>query len=175
MDLKKILCALFAVPLSITGCAHEKYAVKTEFVDATPRKISGLTAADKEQLQAQRAVVERLIADPNSREKYKTAAGKLGTINAILNAGAFKPDQIYELQCLGIVFGDALVQELKVEWVMVEDEYGRDPALRVPGSSGLTFPLTMISKRVERGEKVDVFALYDAAADTIESEIKSQQ
>ncbi|WP_143154149.1 DUF3806 domain-containing protein [Rhodanobacter sp. OK091] len=31
------------------------------------------------------------------------------------------------------------------------DEYGRDPVPRLPGTSVLLFPLTMISRRVERG------------------------
>jgi len=33
-----------------------------------------------------------------------------------------------------------------MEWVTVEDEYGKDPALRFPGTTVIAFPLTMISK-----------------------------
>ena len=73
-------------------------------------------------------VVEKLIADQNSRQNYQTAAGKLRTIRAILDAGSFKPDQTYELQCLGIVLGDAFVQDLKMEWARVEIAPGQDPA-----------------------------------------------
>ena len=51
-----------------------------------------------------------------------------------------------------------------MEWVMVEDEHGHDPAARVPGTSIVVFPLTMISKRVERGESVDIFALFNDIA-----------
>jgi hypothetical protein len=40
--------------------------------------------------------------------------------------------------------GDAPAQELGVERVTVEDEYGRDPALRFRGTTVLAFPLTMI-------------------------------
>jgi hypothetical protein len=39
---------------------------------------------------------------------------------------------------------------------MVADEYGRDPALRCPGTTVIVFPLTMISKRIEAGESVSV-------------------
>ena len=83
---------------------------------------------------------------------------------AILDAKAFKPSQTYELQCLGIVLGDAFVQEMKMEWVMVEDKDGRDPAVRLPGTSIILYPMTMISKRIERGEKVDVFNLFNGVA-----------
>lgn len=44
---------------------------------------------------------------------------------------------------------------------MVEDEYGRDPAIRYKRSSLLAFPRTMLSKRVEDGESVNVVELYD--------------
>jgi Domain of unknown function (DUF3806) len=75
-------------------------------------------------------------------------------------AGWVAPTETYKLQCLGITLGDALVQELGMEWVMVEDDYGRDPAIRLPGTTVVLFPLTMISKRVERGETVDIMELF---------------
>jgi len=53
---------------------------------------------------------------------------------------------------------------LGMEWIMVEDEYGRDAAVRMPGTTIILYPLTMISKRVERGEDVDVFDLFNGVA-----------
>ena len=133
------------------------------------QKVTTLTEKDEQRLDAQRAVIEQFIDDdPVNLSKYQTAAGKLGTIRAILEAGVFSDDQTYELQCLGIVLGDAFVLDMGMEWVMVEDKYGRDPALRLPGTSILTFPLTMISKRIERGESVDVFDLYNGVAANME-------
>jgi hypothetical protein len=88
------------------------------------QKITALTETDQKRLRDQRAVVEEFIADESSREKYQTAAGKLGTIRAILRSNALKPNQTYELQCLGVVLGDAFVQDRKMEWVMVEDDQG---------------------------------------------------
>ncbi len=132
--------------------------------DEPQQKVTTLTEVDANGLREQRAVVERYLGNDASKEKFKTAAGKLGTIRAILQAGVFKPNQTYELQCLGIVLGDAFVQELGMEWAMVEDQYGRDPAVRVPGTSIILFPLTMISKRIENGEQVDVFALFNGVA-----------
>jgi len=96
------------------------------------QKVTRLTDDDQKRLVDQRAVVERFLADDASRQKYKTASGKLGTIDGILRARAFRAHQTCELQCLGVVLGDAFVQELKMEWVMVEDENGRDPAVRLP-------------------------------------------
>jgi hypothetical protein len=47
---------------------------------------------------------------------------------------------------------------------MVEDEYGRDPAIRYKETSLLVFPMTMISKRVEDGEELNVIELFDGLA-----------
>jgi hypothetical protein len=85
----------------------------------------------------------------------------LATLQALLDAGVPAPDQTYQLQCLGVVFGMMLVDALDgFDWVIVEDEYGRDPALRYLSTSLLLFPLTMISKRVEDGHRVDVAELF---------------
>jgi hypothetical protein len=129
--------------------------------------VSPLSTDDRARLDAQRAVCERYLAD-ESRASYATAAGKLGLVRALLAAPVFGSEQTYELQCLGIVLGDAMAQEAGLEWVMISDEHGRDPALRVPGTSILLFPLTMISKRVERGEAVDVFELFDGVLAQLE-------
>ena len=51
---------------------------------------------------------------------------------------------------------------------MVEDEQGRDPALRLKGTSVLLFPMTMIAKRIERGEAVDVYDLFGGVLKTLE-------
>jgi len=132
------------------------------------QEITALTEADTKRLSDQRAVVEKYVGDDDSKQNYKSPAGKLGAIRAVLQAGVFKREQTYELQCLGIVLGDALVQELRMEWIMVQDQHGRDPAVRMPKTSIILYPMTMISKRVERGEQVDVFELFNGIAAQVE-------
>jgi hypothetical protein len=131
------------------------------------QSVSDPTPEDLDQLAQQRAVIEAFLPDEPSREKYRTTAGKLGLLRALLRAGTFLPTQTWELQSMGVVMGDALVQELGLRWVIVEDEYGRDPALAVPGKTLLLYPLTMISKRVEAGRSVDVFELFNWMASEI--------
>ena len=99
-------------------------------------------------------------------EKYRTIDGKLRVIAANLEQHWIAPSETWKLQSLGIAFGDALAQKLMLEWVTVDDEYGRVPALNWPGTSILSFPLTAISKRIERGDEVDVWQLFD---DTVEA------
>lgn len=132
------------------------------------QKVVALSAEDVERLDKQRAVITRFLASDESRAKYRKVAGKVGALRAILAHGLISSTQTYELQCMGVVLGDALAQEMGMEWVMVEDEHGVDPAIRLPGTTIILFPLTMISKRVERGESVDVFALFNGAADLVD-------
>jgi hypothetical protein len=47
---------------------------------------------------------------------------------------------------------------------MVEDAYGRDPAIRFKQTRLLAIPRTMISKRIEDGESVSVADLFDGLA-----------
>jgi len=142
--------------------------------DQPEQIITTLTEDDQNHLAGQRAVVEMYLANEDSKQKYQKAGGKLGTIRALLQAGTFKPEQTYELQCLGVVLGDAFVQELGWEWIIVEeDEYGRNPAVRVPDTTIILYPLTMISKRVERGEEVDVFDLFNRIVEMVEDVIDS--
>jgi len=103
-----------------------------------------------------------------ARHKYNTLDGKLTLVDTILRNNWIAPDETLKLQCLGVTFGDALAQRLGLTWVAVEDKYGRDPALTLEGTSVLVFPLTSISKRIERGEEVDVYRLFEDACSTIE-------
>jgi len=60
-----------------------------------------------------------------------------------------------------------LVSELPLRWVMVTDEFGTDPTLRFKQTAVQVNALTMISKRVERDEKVDVFKLLETTREQL--------
>jgi hypothetical protein len=101
-------------------------------------------------------------------EKYSTIEGKLRVVATILEQQWVEPSETWKLQSLGIAFGDALAQQLMLEWVTIEDEFGRAPAVNYPGTSVLAYPLTMISKRVERGDRVDVWDMFAVVAARID-------
>ncbi len=159
-----IVGVLIWIGLILLPLHHSLPWAETQMKNDSPQKITKPTESDLNRRQDQRAVVEKFLADENSRRKYRTGVGKPGTIRAILDAKAFKPSQTYELQCLGIVLGDAFVQEMKMEWVMVEDKDGRDPAVQLPGTSIILYPMTMISKRIERGGQIDIFDIFNGVA-----------
>ena len=105
--------------------------------------------------------------EPGTECDYQSIEGKLLLLETILNNKWIEPTETVKLQCLGVTFGDLLVQAAGLKWVIVEDEYGRDAALHLEGTSIKSFPLTSISKRVEVGERVDVRALFQSACENI--------
>jgi hypothetical protein len=128
--------------------------------------VSPLDAVDSDRLDAQRTWVGGHLAD-DSRKSFADVATKLAVIQTVLDNGWATAEQTWNLQALGVVFGDILAELLEIPWVMVEDEYGRDPALLLRAGPVLAFPLTMISRRVESGERVDVTDLLVRTAQTV--------
>src|SRR4030095_13956967 len=89
----------------------------------------------------------------------------LSLIQRVLDQGVVEREATYTLQALGLAFGRAFLNAFPDhDWWMVEEGCGRDPASRYKETSLLVFPMTMISKRVEDGEQIDVGELFDGLA-----------
>jgi hypothetical protein len=82
-------------------------------------------------------------------------------LQAVVDSGQVPIENTQELQSLGIVFGKVFVNETpNYDWWVVEDEYGKDSCVRYKETSLLVFPQTMLSKRIEDGEAVNVSDLF---------------
>jgi hypothetical protein len=124
-------------------------------------KFTELSHEDSTRLEQQRAVVAAA-----AKQRYGTTAltrtkRDLLILQSLINDRVFKKSQTYELQSLGVAFGDVLASELPLRWVLVTDEFGKDPTLRFKETTIQINALTMISKRVERDEPVSVQWLLD--------------
>lgn len=127
---------------------------------------SALNEADLEHLDRQREWVRGHFIE-QAEENYQSKSEKLRLIQIILDAEWIDSNETWKLQSLGVAFGDALAQELDLAWMIVEDEYGRDPTLKDKYSALNINPITMISKRIERGEKVSVIDLFDGISSRV--------
>lgn len=131
---------------------------------AAPRVIpmfSELSREDRTRLDQQRAII---AAAANRRYGTPALTRKLEDLKVLqrlIDDKAFDKKQTYELQSLGVAFGDVLASELPLRWVMVTDEYGTDPTLRFKNTTVQINALTMISKRVEKNEKVSLTELLN--------------
>jgi hypothetical protein len=130
------------------------------------QKIEAPSLDDAMHVEKQRAWV-RDHYEPAARHNYETIDGKLRLLETIIRSNWIEPTETWKLQSLGVTFGDALAQKMGLAWVAVEDEHGRSRALQDAGTSIIVFPTTTISKRIERGEQVDVQGLFETACRSI--------
>ena len=90
-------------------------------------------------------------------------------LQTIIDSGKIPVENTQELQSLGIVFGKVFVNETPdYDWWVVEDEYGKDACVRYKETTLLIFPQTMLSKRIEDGEHVDVAELFTGLREDLE-------
>jgi hypothetical protein len=135
----------------LCGQLNRKAASEPKFIE--------LSSEDNARLERQRAVVAAA-----AKQRYGTTAltrtkRDLPVLQKLIDEKVFSKSQTYELQSLGVAFGDVLANELPLRWVIVTDEYGTDPTLRFRETTVHFNALTMISKRVERDEAVSVSEL----------------
>ena len=138
-------------------------------------KFTELSRQDSTRLEQQRTVV--LTA---ARQRYGTLVltrtkSDLPVLQNLIDDRVFNKSQTYELQCLGVAFGDVLASELPLRWVMVTDEFGTDPTLRFKKTTIQINALTMISKRVERDEPVSVQWLLDKTREQLADKEKTSR
>jgi len=125
--------------------------------------------ADTERIRSQ----QKLIADEVAQRYGARLTGELSDLDAlqrVIDEQVFPADKTNELQSMGLCLGEVMVKQLGFHWITVEDEYGQDPAIQFGETSIIVFPLTMISKRVERGETVDVRDLYEQTKTALTTE-----
>lgn len=124
-------------------------------------KFSELSREDSERLHRQRGVVAAAAKRQFGTAHLTRTKSDLPVLQNLIDEKVFKKSQTYELQCLGVAFGDVLTSEFPLRWVMVTDECGTDPTLRFKETTIQINALTMISKRVEKGEPVSIQWLLD--------------
>lgn len=94
-------------------------------------------------------------------QKMDGSLTDLDRLQAIIDSSQLAADNTADLQCLGIIFGKVFVNLTPdYDWWIVKDAYGEDPCIRYKETSLLVFPQTILSKRIEDGEKPDVQAIY---------------
>jgi hypothetical protein len=134
----------------IFGQSNGKPAHEPRFVE--------LSQDDKTRLEQERAVVAAAARRYGAGTLTRTKAD-LPVLQKLIDDRVFNKSQTHELQSLGVAFGDVLSSELPLRWVMVTDEYGTDPTLRFKKTTVQINALTMISKRMERDEPVNLAEL----------------
>lgn len=109
------------------------------------------------------------IANDVLNEEMDGSLDDLERLQRIIDSQSVPVSNTQELQSLGIVFGKVFVNETPgYDWWVVEDDYSKDACVRFKETTLLVFPQTMLSKRIEDGDKVDVSGLFTELKERLE-------
>jgi hypothetical protein len=132
------------------------------------QKIEAPSGEDIERIAQQLLHAQEVVLEATGSQ-LSGGMADLSLLQRVLDFKFLEPEATYSLQALGIAFGKVFVENnAHYDWWMIEDEYGRDPAIRYKETTLLVFPQTMLSKRVEEGEDVDVEAMYSGLCEQLE-------
>src|SRR5262245_11186325 len=84
--------------------------------DALSPKFTELSAEDSARLEQQRAVVATAARQRYGTPELTKTKADLLVLQRLLDDKVFAKTQTYELQSLGIAFGDVLASELPLHW-----------------------------------------------------------
>jgi hypothetical protein len=129
-------------------------------------KFTTLSSEDSARLDQQRDLIAATV-----KQHYGVTLTRsrrdLAILQRLVDDSVFNKTQTYELQSLGVAFGDVLVSALPLHWEMITDEYGTDPTLRYKSENVNINALTMISKRLEKGQTVRLEELLNVTKEQL--------
>ena len=118
---------------------------------------------------AKMLVFAESLASEMIGENFDGSLKDLERLQKILDTKQIEPEAAQTLHALGLTFGKIfLLGNEGFDWWMVEDEYGRDVCIRYKETTLLTFPQTMISKRIEDGKPVNIIEMYSGLVEKIQ-------
>lgn len=89
-----------------------------------------------------------------------------------LNSGNESPEEII---ALGLNFGQLFIDANDYEWIRVHDEYGEETCVAPKNITINCAPISMIQKRLNAKENVDISELYGETVKTIQNLIDSNE
>jgi len=130
-------------------------------------RFEDVSKLDLAYMDRQRSLLGDLAATELGRRFSGDREEDLDLLQTLLDRGLVRPDQPRELQAMGIILGDLLATEFDLHWVVYQDDVGRSRALRFEDTDFVVFPVTMISRRRQVGDKTPVADIYRKASDII--------
>jgi hypothetical protein len=82
-----------------------------------------------------------------------------------------QPDHVEATIAVGMAFGELIIAKADYEWVRVSDEYGEETALCHRAAEVTCFPVSMLQKRLSKGEAVDLVELRDSTIAVVEDAV----
>lgn len=133
-----------------------------------PAIVKPLNMGQEYILSSQRQLVKDLMARRLGILRLSQAEADLKVLQSLVDKKVISLSDIRSWQALGVVFGDILVKQHKLQWVFYEDEYGANKALQWKDTDNFVFPVTLFSKRVQFKEDIVMTELYEELSLIIE-------
>ena len=109
-----------------------------------------------------RTFVSRVVSDLVAGSTLTHSAADLQVLQALVAHEALKHANYEAWVAVGIAFGDCLAAYIPgLAWCLATDQNGTNAALRFRNKTLAIFAPTMLWKRVERGEEVDLLHIAD--------------
>ncbi len=125
--------------------------------------IEDLSWADRNYLEKQVATIDEL-ARIQLGTQVRQKLSDLDLLQRIVDRGLIPQTDVQDLQAMGVVLGNVMIADIPtLEWKVYEDSIGRSRALCVRGTRECLFPITMLSRRMEKGVKPQVRKVYEDA------------
>ncbi|MNL26853.1 hypothetical protein D3C87_1484080 [compost metagenome] len=110
-----------------------------------------------EHMQSRRAKLHALVVRSFPDDELSHTAADFASLQRIVDADLLKAEDEAGWEAMGIAFGDGLTTMIPgLAWVQVTDQYGTDAVLRYRGTSLQIGVVTMLLKRIETNEAVDI-------------------
>ncbi|KXU97112.1 hypothetical protein AB839_09230 [Stenotrophomonas sp. DDT-1] len=118
-------------------------------------------------MQQQRAQVAALVASafPTVPVQWPLLPS---TLQRVVDAELIDHDDCDGWEALGVAFGDCLAQRVpELAWIQVTDAWGVDAVLRYGEANSIVSAVTLLIKRVEEGEAIEINHLLEALEEII--------
>ncbi|MFE3971702.1 DUF3806 domain-containing protein [Stenotrophomonas sp. YIM B13575] len=90
------------------------------------------------------------------------------TLQRVVDAELIDHDDCDGWEALGVAFGDCLAQRVpELAWTQVTDAWGVDAVLRYGEANSIVSAVTMLIKRVEEGETIEINHLLEALEELV--------
>jgi hypothetical protein len=130
-------------------------------------RITQLSAQDETWLVRAEAHILEVMRAKYGFEKFARSESDLGHLQRLFDDRVITAKDLLGAQCIGVVLGNLFVETTSMRWMRVANEFGDMISLHSEAIHFTLYPLSMISKRLEDGRKIDLVALYEDLATSL--------
>jgi len=154
---------------SVTTLTPEQVENYRFQVEPSKFVVKDLTVGQQSIMSGQRRAARDLLARQLGLIRINATRDDLRSLQQLVDRKVLRKSQREEWQSIGILFGDILAKEFRLDWVSYTDEFGENKALRYRKTDNFVFPVTLFSKRAKFDEDIDMAEIYAS----LETEIKT--